>query len=305
MLNRVLKQGSSGDDVLLLQNKLKEFGFSTETSGYFGQSTVVGVSSFQTSIGIKSTGEVNIQTWNRLTNFNKLVDDIPNKLINFTKNGLKIYDTLDSVDFYNEITKKNTIVISNSIGYDPNIVIKHWKGYYKSSDIILKKSSSYIIGGRYSKVNTWNGKIIKAFDDKYWSYSFYTDDLDISKIISIEICNDGPIVEKDNKYYNIFGGLVDKEDIVELDYLGYKYYHKYTNEQIESLRKLLSHLQLKHGIQVNRGIYNEDGFKSFYDINWFTDYNPELGGIKNIKSFIVDSFGLTPQKEILDMLNTI
>lgn len=303
-----MKLGDSGDNVTFLQNKLKDFLlFTDKVNGYYNQNTLISVSNFQKKIGLKITGEVNIKTWNRIINFESKLEldkeEIENSLITVTKNDLKIYNTLESIDFYKEQTIKNSIVISNSgLGYNPNFLPFFWKPIHKSIDNRFKKSCHYIIGRESDTTKKFDGVVINSIDDKYWSYPF---DEDSSRnIISIEICNYGPLVKKDGMFYNLSGNIVNNEEVINLEFLDYEYYHKYTDNQIESLRKLLIHLQLKHRIKIQRGTYDESGLKTFYDDKWFVNQNKEQG-IKTRNNFITSCFGITPQKELVDMLNTI
>jgi len=307
ILKRIMKLKSNGDDVLLLQQKLKGFGFFIDKpSGYYNQNTLMSVSNFQKHTGLEITGEVNIHTWSKLIDFDKkpINNNKVNKLVTITNNDLKIYDTSESVDFYKEESLKDTILISNSgIGYNPNLVINSWKPIYKETDNFLKRSSHFIIGRKSDSIDKWDGLVVKSFDDEYWSYPCNLDNA--KSIISIEICNYGPITKFENKFYNITGNLVDDKEVIELNYLGYNYYHKYTDFQIQNLKKLLVYLQLKHGIQIKRGTYTENGLLSFYDDNWFINHNSTLGGIKTKNNFNIELLGISPQKGIIDMLDAI
>ena len=69
-LKRVISIRMSGDDVTLLQEKLKDLGFFKEKiDGYFGQNTLVAVTSLQRSLGIKPDGVVGTQTWSQIINY--------------------------------------------------------------------------------------------------------------------------------------------------------------------------------------------------------------------------------------------
>jgi hypothetical protein len=304
MLKRIMKLGDTGDDILLLQTKLKEFGyFIDKISGYYNQNTLMSVSNFQKDQLLKTTGEVDMQTWDRITNFNsskKKDSDIENQILTVTNNGLKIYNISEDVDFYEEETLKDIIVISNSGScYSPNLVNNYWKPIYQEFNNLLKRSSHFIIG----RTINYDGIVIRTFDDRYWSYPFYTKNA--KNIISIEISNFGPLVLIDDVFYNLTGNKVSSDEVIEIDFLGYNYYHKYTDKQIDSLRKLLIYLQLKHGIQIQRSSYDENGIIPYYNNDWFYNIDLETKGIKNRNNYINSLFGLTPQKEIIDMLNSI
>ena len=64
-----LRNGSHGNDVLLLQQKLKSIGYDiSSTDGVFGSETERAVTAFQKDQRIKATGIVNSATWRALKN---------------------------------------------------------------------------------------------------------------------------------------------------------------------------------------------------------------------------------------------
>lgn len=64
---RILKQGSTGEAVFILQQRLKELGFFPETiTGSYGYETTNAVLRYQENNGLTRTGEVNEDMWNRL-----------------------------------------------------------------------------------------------------------------------------------------------------------------------------------------------------------------------------------------------
>ena len=64
-----LKLGSSGEDVIILQEKLKRLGFyNAVINGVFGLSTEVGVKAFQGSVGLADDGIVTSEVWDALNN---------------------------------------------------------------------------------------------------------------------------------------------------------------------------------------------------------------------------------------------
>jgi len=308
-LKRILKIKSSGDDVIFLQKILKKYGFiKDKPTGYYNQNTLMCVSKFQKNNGLKVTGEVNIQTWDKLINFkNKNSNSIDTNLVKVISNGLMIYGTNNDVNFYNEETEKNIILLSNSENnLNPENLTKTWINIHKSDKEQLKRASHFVIGGKSNESSKWDGKVIRTFDDKYWSYPFYMNDNEIfKKVISIEICNLGPIIKINEQFYTLNGVLVSEDDVIELDHLGYKYYHKYTQDQIKNLENLLKYLSSKHNIKLKKIIYGSGGIKPFYDKNWFSSYKPNTNGLKTKNNILLGSIGISPQKELIDMLNSI
>lgn len=327
-LQRVIKLKMSGDDVLFMKKRLKELGFHKDkVDNYYGQSTLVSVTSFQKYIGVKPDGVVGSQTWNRLLRFledkimeQKPEEDISQNISFFSDTGLKIYDNLISdVEFYKNETQKNTIFIHNSNSCSrPDWRIGNWQkrwekdksGFYvldnNGKPKELKVGSHYVIGRSSSSadINIWDGKVLRAIDDKYCINhldinSANCQDLNF-KSISIEICNYGHLTHRDGKFYNSVNKLVRDSDVVELEdsFRGYKYWERYTSKQIESLRVLILHLKQKYNIEIEKGIYDKNWFE--YGDNWFS-----LGGLRNYSQVNRDVFGIFPQKEMIRMLNSL
>src|SRR5690554_8194344 len=61
-----------------------------------------------------------------------------------------------------------------------------------------------------------------------------------------------PIARGKNSYFTYVGQEVDPEQVEELSepFRGYSFYHKYSDKQLQSLKKLLQHLGNKHNIDI-------------------------------------------------------
>lgn len=345
MLKRIVSIRMSGEYVRLIQNKLKEFGFYKErVDGYFGQNTLVAVSNFQRKVGIRADGVVGPQTWSQILAYNpnpteievenkKLEEnkinhqkitpknDIPFKISYIGDDGLIIYDCLLPDDeYYKKSTQKNTIWLHHTAGGSrPDWTIGGWDKDFKKDKsgeaildemgeiIPLKVGTSFVIGRSSSSKsdNLWDGKILRAFDDRYWAYHLgisHSKSLDLnSKSIGIEICNYGPLrLTKDGKFINWVNKEVGESDVCELQkpFRGFKYWEKYTEPQLDSTAKLITYLNKRWQIEIEKGIYNEEWFE--YDTKWFS-----LGGLRTHTQVRRDKFDLFPQKELIQMLNSL
>jgi N-acetyl-anhydromuramyl-L-alanine amidase AmpD len=324
-LKRVLTLRMSGEDVTLLQTMLKEHGFFNERiDGNFGQNLLVSVTNFQRSIGTKADGIVGSLTWNKLMNFGKPVliqNEIPYEISYVNQNGLTVYNySLSSDLYYQEDVKKETIWLHNTGGGSrPDWSVNGWEKEFEkdlSGDPILdqigrvkplKVGVSYIIGRKSSSIDEkiWDGKILNTFDDKYWAYHLginSNQSLDLnSKSIGIEFCNYGPLtLGIDGRFYNSVNKVVNEKEVVKLNkpYRGYDYFERYTESQLESARALILHLINKHAIKIDGKIYNE---------NWFNynSYYHSNGGIRSHSHIRKDVFDIFPQKEMIQMLNSL
>lgn len=329
-LKRPLTLKTSGEDVRFLQLKLKEYGFfNQKIDGYFGQNLLISVTTFQKKLNLKVDGIVGLQTWSNILHYNPNSEpikvqqplDIPHKISFVDSEGFKIYDCLlTDEEYVKEETNKNTIWLHHTAGGSrPDWTISGWeKDYLKQSNgeplldekgnlQPMRVATSYVIGRKSSSNSDslWDGKVLRAFDDKYWAWHLgttgqFSQQLN-SRSIAIEICNYGPLtIGKDGRFYNWVNKPINESDVVELDkeFRGYKYWEKYTDAQLESTRKLILHLQSKWSIEIEKGIYNE---------KWF-DYNTEyftLGGLRSHSQVRRDKYDIFPQKEMIQMLNSI
>lgn len=324
-LQRVLSLKMSGEDVKFLQTKLKELGFFNERiDGYFGQNTLVSVTNFQRAVNTKADGNVGSLTWSKMLNFGKepvIRNAISNEIVYTDGRNLTIYDhPLSDDEYIKEEVKKDTIFLHHSAGSSrPDWSINGWEKDYikdKSGNPILdsngliqslKVGTSYVIGRKSSTSdeNIWDGKILRAFDDKFWAYHLGINSNNSLQLnsgsVAIEFCNYGPLtVGKDGRFYNWVNKPINEKEVVKLDnpFRGYEYYERYTDAQLESGRSLILHLINKHAIQIEGKIYNEKWFD--YDTSWMKN-----GGIRSHGQVRRDKFDLFPQKEMIQMLNSL
>lgn len=315
-LQRVLMLKMSGEDVRYMQGRLKELGFHKgRIDGNFSQETLVSVSNFQRDAGFKSDGVVSLQTWSRIVNYEKsqekIQDDkeIPFDVAYVSDDGLKIYDSKLSEDyFYKSKSKKNTVWIKSTLSdLKPDDYIGNWgdiNNRDKEGNILdekLKTSTHYLIGGFYKNDTKWDGQVIRNFEDKFWSYHspFLTTTKRLNQSsVSIEICNLGPLLKINNDFYTKSGILVDETQVVEVDFRGYKYWHRYTKSQIESLRKLLIYLKSNWKIDLNKNIIDDEWFE--FHKKWNS-----VDGIRTDSQISYGDVGIFPQKDLIEMLNNL
>jgi N-acetyl-anhydromuramyl-L-alanine amidase AmpD len=113
-----------------------------------------------------------------------------------------------------------------------------------------------------------NGKIIQGFSSKFWAYhlglkedTFRRNNVPYISLdkysIGIEICNWGQLTLKNGKFYNYVNREIPSSEVCELQtpFKGHKYYHNYTDAQIESTKDLLLSWKERYNIPLT---YNED-----------------------------------------------
>src|SRR5690606_13103880 len=108
-----------------------------------------------------------------------------------------------------------------------------------------------------------------------------------------------------NSFFTYVGQEVDPEQVVELSepFKDCTYFHKYSEKQLETLKKLLLHLAEKHNIDVREGLPNlirKEGLKAFEMVSVkMCNDSPGLWSHANVNKWKLD---VAPQKMLIEML---
>lgn len=157
--------------------------------------------------------------------------------------------------------------------------------------------------------NAVDGQIVQGFSSKHWAYhlglkqNIFTANgvkyQSLDKIsIGIEICNWGQLTLKEGKFYNYVNREVPASEVCTLDkpFKGYKYFHNYTDAQIESVKELLLLWKDRYGISLK---YNED----------IWDITPRAlkgePGVFTHNSVRKDKVDVYPHPKLIEMLKTL
>lgn len=212
---------------------------------------------------------------------------------------------LSDSQFCKENTKKSQIVLHHTAGNSSGpATIRMW-----NSDDRGRIATCIVISGKGASKDTFDGEICQAFSSKAWGYHLgLKSDIFKSKgvpyksidpiSIGIEICNWGPLEFKNGKYYNYVDRevLADQVCVLDVPYKGHKYYHAYTDAQIESVRQLLVYWNETHGINLD---YNED----IWDIS--VRALKGENGVFTHNSYRKDKSDVSPQPKLIAMLKSL
>ncbi len=123
--------------------------------------------------------------------------------------------------------------------------------------------------------------------------------------VAVEVCNFGQLKNGKN-YVNI---PAHESQITRLSepFRGYTEWHKYSDNQIESLRKLILYVANRDSINVRDGLISEirknGPFKAF---EWNEDaYYGRVKGMWTHTNTMKGKMDLFPQQELVDMLLSI
>ena len=208
--------------------------------------------------------------------------------------------------YIKEETKKVQIVLHHTAGNSSGpATIKMW-----DADDRGRIATCVTISGNGLSKDTFDGEICQAFSSKYWAYhlGIKPDVFRAMKVpyqsidriaIGIEICNWGPLRKVGSKFLNYVNREVPTSQVCELEkpYKGHRYYHAYTDAQIESVRQLLVYWSEIYGIPLN---YNANDM-------WNVSVNALSAkpGVYTHNSYRRDKTDISPQPKMIAMLESI
>lgn len=282
-----IKIGSRGEEVKVLQKKLN-----ITADGIFGANTEKAVKEFQTKNGLVADGIVGAKTWAKL-----------GVATTANTSGIVIEnDFLNSGQYVSGKFKKDLIVLHHTAGWDdPHQVVSSW-----NKDSRGRVATEFVIGGMRCTDGrtTYDGKIVRAFPEGCAGYHIGAAGVSGMDIRStgIEVCNFGHI--KDGKTYA--NAVCQPSQIVTLSkpFRGYTQYHRYSDNQIKSLKKLLLYIANRDSIDLHKGLYEwikKQGAAAF-DFQSDAYYGRVRGGMVTHANIRKDKEDMFPQPELIDMI---
>tara|TARA_B110000858_G_scaffold109068_1_gene124617 strand:- start:25077 stop:25958 length:882 start_codon:yes stop_codon:yes gene_type:complete len=292
----ILKIGSRGKEVKTLQ----EF-FSITADGIFGKGTELTVKKWQMDNGLVSDGIVGPKTWDAMG-----IATTDNTEQSYTTdNGLMINQHFLPKGEYKEgPIKPEWLFLHHTAG---------WNNPYKCIDSWGRDSrgavaTEFVMGGQSVRGNddTYDGVMVQAFPEGNYGWHLGKNGSQKMHVnsVAIEVCNFGWI--KNGKTYA--GTSVAESQIVTLDkeFRGYKTWHRYSDEQIEALRKLILWVGERDGIDIRAGLpslIKEKGADAF---EWNENaYYGKVKGLWTHTNTRKDKVDMFPQQELLDMLTSL
>lgn len=144
-----------------------------------------------------------------------------------------------------------------------------------------------------------NGDIFECFNPSYWAYHLGVKGAtSLEKAsIGIEIVSYGNLTKSAKGEYVAYTGRIIPPTEVELhDFRGFRYYHKYTNEQVAALKLLLPHLLDRFHIQA------QSNRVDFWEYQNPKSLAPGIWSHTTVRKDKVDIF---PQKNLIDLVYSI
>lgn len=309
----ILKKGSSGPLVIQLQTFLH-----ITADGIFGDKTEDAVITWQKTNGLTADGIVGPITWKAMgiatTDISENYEDTGNLTI--------IKDFLPNGEYYSGPVEKKWIFLHHTAGWhNPEGCVSSW-----AHDNRGPVATEFILGGPSIRGNDNNsdGILVQAFPRGGYGWHLGTgNDSMHRESVGIEVCNFGQLTKggyykwdstlrknvwiplKANSFYTYVGVEAHPSQIVELEkpFRGFKFWHRYSDKQVEVLKEWIYYIGNRDNIDVRKGIceqiklYGVDAFDKV-DIP-LCNRTPGVWLHTNVQAGKVDLF---PQSEVVDML---
>jgi len=210
-----------------------------------------------------------------------------------------------AAQFMAEEQPKYQIYLHHTAGNpDPFGTFQHWANNPE------RIATCVTVGGLPTPGARWiDGEVVQGYSSKYWAYhlglkesTFYKFNLPYKSLdrisIGIEICNWGQLTYKNGKFYNYVNKQVAASEVCELPipHRGYKYYHNYTNAQIDAVKELLLLWRQRYNIPL-----------AYYADIW--DVTPRAlrgdAGIFTHNSVRYDKVDVYPHPKLVAMLQSL
>lgn len=141
-----------------------------------------------------------------------------------------------------------------------------YKGWESNKERI---ATCVVIGGKPGSSKEFkDGDVVQGYSSKLWAFHLGLKESTFQKMklpyksldktsIGIEICNWGQLTQKNGKFYNYVNRVVPNDEVIELEnpHRGFKFYHNYTDAQIEATKDLLLLWKERYNIPLT---YKED-----------------------------------------------
>lgn len=305
----IIKKGSKGPEVKELQKAL-----GVTPDGIFGMHTEELLKAFQEKEGLTADGIAGPATFAALG----LLDtdlgtksEAPITSALYTKKPYMAKPDLEVVEYFmpkdeylQGPIKPEWLFLHHTAGWhNPYNTIKAW-----DADKIGQIATEFVLGGPSCKGGdtTYDGVLVQAFPKGNWAYHLGKNGSQTmhKNSVGIEVCNFG-YVEGGKTYANV---VVAESELVKLakPFRGHSLWQRYSDKQIEVLKKWILWIAERDGIDVRAGLpalikkHGADAFEFNEDA-----YYGRVKGLWTHTNTRKDKVDMFPQQELLDMLTSL
>jgi len=297
-MRNLLKKGNTGNDVKTLQESL-----GLKADGIFGAKTEIAVKLFQSKHGLAIDGLVGPST--QVMIFKESLEGMLDSEITETQHNLMY---MDSDEYLSGPNVPEYLFIHHTAGREnPYKTIRSW-----NNDSRGRIGTEFVIGGQSIKGDTeFDGEIVKCIPDGGYAWHLGPSGSQHMHVnsVGIELNNFGYLTKHGNIYKTYTGNIVRRSQVCDLgfEFRGHRYYHKYSDAQLDALRGLILYVSRRDNIDITQGLLkwleNElpiDAF-GFKTVAW-SGSTKGLLTHSNVRS---DKSDMSPQPNLINMLLTL
>lgn len=299
-MSKMIKKGSS--DTRMVKHIQKFLKLAPD--GIFGSKTERAVIAWQSENGLVADGIVGFKT---LDAMGILDTDAKSKLIK-TEEGLIIQPYHLNKGEYIEAPDpilNDYVMIHHTAGHaNPFNVVNNW-----NNDTIGRIATEFVIGGCDAKTGDckYDGVTVQAFPEgaQAWHIGRSGSSYMVRHTVGIELCSFGYLNEEFETYV---GSKIHVTQVASLEqaFRGFNFWHKYSDEQLKALKKLLLFISTRDDIDLSVGLVDwvkKEGAKAF---EFKQDaFEGKVKGLLTHTNVRKDKFDCFPQAELIDMLLSI
>tara|TARA_R110000744_G_scaffold53960_3_gene114880 strand:- start:257 stop:1168 length:912 start_codon:yes stop_codon:yes gene_type:complete len=299
---RLLTQGMKGNEVIVLQKKLKIL-----PDGIFGPGTKKAVIRFQLNANIKADGIVGNETWTLLllrNHSNEAIDedtDISGQYYTTNYNQSIHRHYLPKGEYLEGPVNNEYIFLHHTAGWhDPYKTIDSW-----GRDSRGAIATEFVLGGQSIKgyADDHDGVMVQAFPEgcQGWHLGKTGSGHMNKHSVAIELNNFGYL--KNGKTYANVTAHGSQICTLKQPFKGYTDWHNYSSRQIEELEKWLKFVAERDNIDLKEGLVKwikEKGVEAF---DFQEDaYYGKVKGLLTHTNVRKDKSDCYPHPDLIDML---
>lgn len=282
--------------VLLIQEVLK-----VSPTGTFNSSTKDALIKYQMQHNLVADGIAGPKT---LQSMHLLDSDLRANSVIKPNNNFIIHKRFLSDKECFDLTGKNEyLFLHHTAGWnDPFKTIGDWEADERGSI-----GTEFVIGGINCKTgdDQFDGMIVKALKDgkQAWHLGPTGSEYMNKHSVGIEICNFGQLNDERKTYTNVL--VQDTQvSILSKPFREYKYWHKYSDRQLASVKQLILYIANRDSIDIRKGVIdsiNKNGVDKAFDFDPLA-HSGQIKGLLLHCNVRKDKVDLHPQTELIDML---
>ena len=305
----ILKKGDKGSNVVELQKALNEKGFSLVADGIFGAGTEKAVKDWQAKNELYADGVAGPKTLSSLGLELEAEKGVAGAELNL----------LTGYYNYEAATQKALgVCLHHTVSHgNPNTVVRVWQ-----NDSRGRVGTHFVIGRTETTGSAANdGKVVQCIRMEDRAYHIAITRTGFSstqnkrlnhRYIGIELCSWGALKKVGDKFFDLSGKVaIPKEQVCILDrpFRTYKYWHKYTDKQLEETSKLVLELFKELGLDIT----DKSNEPEIVNADWLEADWKALNAANALKArqltthtnFEFGKFDCFPQPEFLAMIECL